>query len=74
MLGPLDVETEASRDEFDKAQKLDSRIVDLEEFRTIKDRYEPTKGSVLLCAKAERREVGVQVSAEKETSEYVPYH
>lgn len=62
-------EAEASHDEFDRGQKLETRIVKLDEFRDIKKGYEVTQGNVILCAKAERREVSVQISAEKETSE-----
>lgn len=64
----LEKEAQASHDEFDREQNLQTRNVNLDEFRGIKDKYEVTKGSVILCAKAERREVSVQISAEKETS------
>lgn len=64
-----DKESETSHNVFDREQSLEIRNINLDEFRTIKAKYEVTKGNVILCAKAERREVGVQISTEKETSE-----
>lgn len=60
----------ASHDEFDRGQSLEPRSIKLDEFRRIKAKYDPTAGSVIVCAMAERREVSVQISAEKETSEF----